>query len=326
MEQQVQTAYTALTLAAYQAGDDRIYFMKKTPGPNFKVTANGEEFAGIDVSRAIDTLLDDGLIVAITGGFRLTADGRQFAEAAQRAAVAAQNKFVTIFVVDGSGSMSWVRDMTREALNARLAELQVPQAGISTLAAIVVFDSTVKVIRDLEDVALIDELQAKDYHTAGGTALIDGIDMAISLANPLDVAGTAIVVSILTDGGENASRTTKPGEMARMIQERQDKGNWTFAIAGPNTVRQFAHNMGIPDGNVLEFEVQSQASHANAHSQMSMGLQNTRQVYAMSMAGGSSAGGAACLASQNFYAPTPEPTHVVNPPVATLTVAETKND
>lgn len=58
---------------------------------------------------------------------------------------------------------------------------------------------------------------------------------------------------MVTDGEENASSTSR-AEFQRRIQEYQNRGNWTFTFSVPRGAKRHFVDMGIPDGNVQEWD------------------------------------------------------------------------
>ena len=85
---------------------------------------------------------------------------------------------------------------------------------------------------DGEDLATISGLDPARYQPRGTTPLYDAIGTMIYR---LDRRGEAedVVVVIVTDGLENASREYASGQVHRLIEERKKSG-WTFVFLGAN--------------------------------------------------------------------------------------------
>ena len=75
------------------------------------------------------------------------------------------------------------------------------------------------------------------YIPNGYTALYDAIGLTVdrvreNYANELENNQMSVVVIILTDGHENASRRYDMPRIARMIKELEATDKWTFTILG----------------------------------------------------------------------------------------------
>lgn len=107
----------------------------------------------------------------------------------------------------------------------------------------------------------------KSYEATGtGTPLFDSVMLAIkSLSENVKVKDandpmTSYLVMVVTDGGENAS-TTKDKELAEKIRELQATDKWSFVFRVPRGYKGALTRLGIPDGNILEWDVSSEGMH-----------------------------------------------------------------
>src|ERR1044071_2904833 len=98
---------------------------------------------------------------------------------------------------------------------------------------------------------------ATSWRTDGGTPLYDAIWQAIELHESLpdyNDSNVSVVVYITTDGAEAHSKRNDPNTLKRKIEQLQLTGRWTFVARMPRGYRQSATKIGIPEGNILEWE------------------------------------------------------------------------
>jgi len=95
------------------------------------------------------------------------------------------------------------------------------------------------------------------WPTPGGTPLYDGIGEMIELFESLPDArmpNVSYVVMITTDGEERHSREYNQFTLGRKITALQATGRWTFVGRVPVGFRSELQGLGIPDGNIIEWE------------------------------------------------------------------------
>lgn len=131
------------------------------------------------------------------------------------------------------------------------------------------------------------------WPTPGGTPLWDGIGDMIELLSSLpdsDDPEVSMLVMVTTDGQELNSRKYNTNSLARLIQQKQATGRWTFVFRIPNGNRYYIEPLGVPAGNIQEWETTAEgmakSTQANA---------TAIRTFTASRAGGQSASG-------SFYA------------------------
>ena len=104
-------------------------------------------------------------------------------------------------------------------------------------------------------------LNTKTYVPSGCTALYDAIGLTAKQLNrtfhhDLREPNTSVVVVILTDGYENASRKFNHAAISSTIKELEATGKWTFSYLGatPDAV-EVASSLNIKRDNSMSFEV-----------------------------------------------------------------------
>jgi len=91
----------------------------------------------------------------------------------------------------------------------------------------------------------------------GQTPLYDAIGDAIDLLKSVpdhENSKVSFLVSITTDGGENDSTKYNRSNIRSIIEQHQASGRWTFVIRVPFGNKKTVANIGIPEGNIQEWE------------------------------------------------------------------------
>lgn len=90
----------------------------------------------------------------------------------------------------------------------------------------------------------------------GSTPLWDSVGLAISdLESTPNVDQTdAFLVMVITDGEENSSRLWNLNSIRNKINSLQATDKWTFVFRVPRGSKARLVNMGIPSGNIMEWE------------------------------------------------------------------------
>lgn len=164
---------------------------------------------------------------------------------------------VVAFVLDESASMSRGAIETVEGFNEYMAS--VKEDPSSTILHLVTFNTKRRsVLYNFEDLAEISDLAVLEYIPAGSTPLLDAVGTTIeSTANYLSRSkfeDAQVMVTILTDGMENASHVFSRNDVSELISEKESTGwSFTYLGAGPATWEQ-GRGMGIRRSNMSEFD------------------------------------------------------------------------
>lgn len=90
-----------------------------------------------------------------------------------------------------------------------------------------------------------------------GTPLFDSVGELIELFQSVPDANdpnVSFLVMAVTDGAENASRKYNARSIAEKIRQLQATDRWTFVFRVPRGHAQSLAALGIPEGNILEWE------------------------------------------------------------------------
>ena len=179
------------------------------------------------------------------------------------------------FIVDQSGSMNGIEAETIAGFNTQLKtikELQQTHLNETYLCSLTFFNQEVHDLIQCRNVAELKPLSIESYNPDGATALLDGIGKSIySIKNRYgaDIAEDkmSVVLIIITDGHENASRMYSYHDVAHLIKELDETGKWTFSFLGADfDAIHTSHMLNIRKENVMNF---SKSSYAGFMSEVS---------------------------------------------------------
>lgn len=154
-----------------------------------------------------------------------------------------------VCIIDKSGSMAGYEEDTIGSFNS-MVNRQKKLEGTCYLS-VILFNHTMDLIYDREDIQHIPPMTEKDYAAGGCTAMLDAIGFGIRKMEkllshkPKDAYPDHVVFFITTDGYENASTHFSWDDIHRLISRGKEKG-WTFIFSGADIdVKETAHRMGI---------------------------------------------------------------------------------
>lgn len=135
-------------------------------------------------------------------------------------------------IIDGSGSMSWIKHDVVKGINEFIKEQQdeVQASGDTVQFSLVTFDSNVQEVYIKEDISLVKPVSTKDTFLGGGTALLDAVGRTLTTAE--DDAALRNIVVIYTDGSENASYEFSKDQIRELFERLDKAGNWQFIFLG----------------------------------------------------------------------------------------------
>ena len=169
-------------------------------------------------------------------------------------------RIYNLIIVDESGSMSHLRKSTLSGINETISTIRSAQeeflATQEHTLTLVTFDSDsnrpdVRTMIDNQPISDVKEF--KDYMPNGCTPLYDAMGQSLTHLHDRikDDKDATAVVTILTDGLENASREWNATGLRRLIEQLKSEG-WSFAYMGSaHNVKEVTDLLSIE--NVVEF-------------------------------------------------------------------------
>lgn len=167
-----------------------------------------------------------------------------------------QNLSHIYFLLDRSGSMSSIRTETIAGFDAFIAvQRKVTGKCSVTLAQFDDHFEEVYVDRDVHDVPTL------DLSPRGSTALLDALGRLIATAGerlaalPEDERPGSVVVGVMTDGYENASREWSHERIKALIEQQTRDYHWEFLYLG-------ADQDAIEEGSKMGFAATKSMSYS----------------------------------------------------------------
>jgi hypothetical protein len=158
-------------------------------------------------------------------------------------------------VLDRSGSMQAVKEDTEGGLKAFLAE-QAAAPGTTTVS-LRQFDDRYETVYEMVPLADVPDYTLRPR---GNTALLDAVGKTITTlgealaAMPEDDRPGEVVLVILTDGLENASREWSRDQVKAAITRQADDYQWRFVFLGADQdAFAAAGGMGIAVASTLSY-------------------------------------------------------------------------
>jgi hypothetical protein len=141
------------------------------------------------------------------------------------------------------------------SFNTLLSEQQKLQevSGAGSSFSLALFNDAVRLLYDTVPIAEVPSLTRELYAPAGGTALNDAIGQMIQAIGKGARRSSRVLVAILTDGEENASRKFSKADIFQMITYRRTTYDWQFIFIGPPNSEAYALSIGIPKSGIVSF-------------------------------------------------------------------------
>ena len=147
-----------------------------------------------------------------------------------------------LIILDESGSMGYLTDSTISGCNEVLSTIRNAQAqedddDVRNLVSIYAFQSwgRSRYIIKNKPIDQVEDITRADYRPCAGTPLLDAIGSTLS--DLFAVAATHedpnAIITIITDGLENASESYTPEKVASLISRAKEMG-WTVNLIGAN--------------------------------------------------------------------------------------------
>ena len=146
-----------------------------------------------------------------------------------------------LLILDESGSMEVVREATIRGFNELVQSVQGLArefADKKQVVSLTTFNGAgIRETLFLQDASALKPLTLADYRPDSMTPLHDAIGQSVSkLRNVLATTGAVgyqVLVTVLTDGEENASKEFTQPVIRQLIEQLKEQG-WTFTYIGAN--------------------------------------------------------------------------------------------
>lgn len=167
-----------------------------------------------------------------------------------------------VSIIDRSGSMQSVKQDAIGGFNSFVEE-QIKVDGDAHIT-VVLFNHEYHVLHSGVPLTADIQLNSDNYTPAGTTALLDAVgrtidDVGVRLSKtPEDKRPGLVIVAILTDGLENASKDYGRQRIFDMIEHQQNQYSWEFIFLAANQdAIATARTLNISSKNAVAFQADS---------------------------------------------------------------------
>lgn len=209
-------------------------------------------------------------------------------------AQAGSNGTLIAVILDESGSMQSCWDATISGFNEFVQGQRAAEAAGKAYLTLVKFDSPqVSTVYENTLVEQVPNLCRESYTPRGGTNLMDAIGQTMTRINTFlngmpQAERPGVLVVIITDGAENASREFRGEQIKSMVASAEKQGDWTFTFLGAN-VDAFAMGaqFGMNASNTASYDTSSMGATMNVLSKSTVNMRmaksrgwTTQDIYA----------------------------------------------
>lgn len=170
-------------------------------------------------------------------------------------------KTIYHLIVDKSGSMTDCVDSTINGFNEQVNRIKDKAKEFTEediTMGLTTFNDNVKHVYFQQNPKEMVLLNYENYRPSGGTALLDAVGETITEIEQqvnTSLIPTTVIVVILTDGYENASKKYNLVNIRNMISKLEETGKWTFSFIGATLdAVDVASSMAIKSQNSFSFE------------------------------------------------------------------------
>jgi uncharacterized protein YegL len=147
-----------------------------------------------------------------------------------------KTKIYNLIILDESGSMQSIKTAALNSVNESLQSIRHAQMKYEEqehYVTFVTFNNDVKTLFDCVSIDMINDLTPRDYTPDCCTALYDAMGMSLGKLRRIVAKDDKVLVTIVTDGYENASREYSAKAIKALVEELKSQG-WVFAYMGAN--------------------------------------------------------------------------------------------
>jgi uncharacterized protein YegL len=166
-----------------------------------------------------------------------------------------KTKIFNLIIIDESGSMQSIKTAAINSVNETIQTISAAQKRNENqehFVTLVSFNDSVKILNSCAPVDEVKELTAETYCPSCCTALYDAMGISLNALRKEVADDDKVLVTVVTDGYENASREYSGKAIKALVDELKAKG-WVFAYIGANQdVESVAATISIT--NTMSFE------------------------------------------------------------------------
>lgn len=164
-------------------------------------------------------------------------------------------RIFNLIILDASGSMNTIYNQALSGVNETIATIRIAQQEHPELKQYISLASFSEYVNRIFSTIPIEEarnINKEDYPLLGCTALYDAMGELINELKQKITPDDCVLVTVITDGYENASRKWSGQQIKSLVEELKTTG-WTFTYIGANQdVTKVANSLGV--ANAMCFE------------------------------------------------------------------------
>ena len=166
-----------------------------------------------------------------------------------------KTRIFNLIIIDESGSKQSIKKEAIDSVNETIQTIRSAQKKHEEqehFVSLVTFNDDVKTVHDCVPVSEVTELTSETYQPACCTALYDAMGLSVNALRKKVADVDKVLVTVVTDGYENASKEYSGKAIKALVDELKAKG-WVFAYIGANQdVEAVAASISIT--NTMNFE------------------------------------------------------------------------
>lgn len=166
-----------------------------------------------------------------------------------------KTRIFNLIIIDESGSMQSIKTAAINSVNETIQTIDSAQRNHDDqehYVSLVTFNNNVKTVYECVPVDEVKELTTTTYSPRCSTALYDAMGMSLNALRAKVAKEDKVLVTVVTDGYENASVEYSGMAIKALVEELKTQG-WIFAYIGANQdVEEVAAKISI--SNTLSFK------------------------------------------------------------------------
>ena len=168
-----------------------------------------------------------------------------------------ETKVYNLIILDESGSMDCIRRQAVEGVNQTISTIrqaQLSNEGQNHMVSLITFNSErTNTIYDMTPIKDVKDLKLGDYNPGACTPLYDAMGFALTSLRKVATKKDLVLVTIITDGYENASKEFTGKAIKTLVDELRQQEDWIFTYIGANQdVEKVAESLGV--SNSMAFQ------------------------------------------------------------------------
>lgn len=172
-----------------------------------------------------------------------------------------KTKVFNLIILDESGSMGGIKSQAIEGVNETfntIRQSQLSNENQDHIVSFITFDSNrTNTIYDNMPIKDVKNITSKDYNPGGATPLYDAMGFALTNLRTKVYQQDLVLVTIITDGYENASHEYTGKAIKALVDELRQQQDWIFTYIGANQdVEEVAKSLGVSNSMAFQEDIE----------------------------------------------------------------------